>query len=135
MAKKGGFGVQLKITITATLTLIAQLEDTDFPEQEAVTTEVTTHDSTGGYAEFVKNGLFKLSKFTATVIWDKAAASHIGMLAALAATTPVIMTITTTDAEVISFSGFVVKVARDAKQSSALKTKIDIQPTGIPTIT
>lgn len=136
MAKLGGLGVQFKITITASLTLIAQAEDIEIPEQEAMTTEVTTHDSASGYAEFIKTGLFRLSKFNVTLIWDDSIASHTGVLAALAATASVTMTVTTpATAEVISFSGFVTKLGRESKKDNALRCKVEIQPTGVPTIT
>lgn len=136
MGKLGGFGVQLKITISAALTLIAQLKDVDFPEQVAKTVDVTTHDSASGYAEKIKTGLFELTPFTAMLIWDDSIASHTGVVAAFAATAPVAMTISTpSTAEIIAFSGFVTKLGRESKQDNALICKVEITPTGAPTIT
>jgi predicted secreted protein len=136
MAKSGGFGVQLKITISASLAVIAQLKDMDLPEQVAKTADVTTHDSTSGYAEKIKTGLFELTTFTATLVWDDSIVSHTGVVAAFSATTPVTMNIVTpSSAETIAFSGFVTKLGRESKQDGALMCKVEITPTGAPTIT
>ena len=136
MGKSGGFGVQLKITISAALATIVNLKDIDIPEQVAKTVDVTTHDSASGYAEKIKTGLFELTPFTATLVWDDSLASHTGVLAAFSATTAVTMTVTTPGtAEVISFNGFVTKLSRESKQDGALTCKVEITPTGAPTIT
>lgn len=136
MAKSGGYGVQLKITISASLTLIAQLKDIDIPEQVAKTVDVTTHDSSSGYAEKIKTGLKELTPFTATLVWDDSIASHTGVVAAFDATAPVTMNIITpSTAETIAFSGMVTKLSRESKQDGALMCKVEITPTGAPTIT
>lgn len=136
MAKSGGFGVLLKITISASLTTIAQLKDVDFPEQVAKTVDVTTHDSASGYVEKIKTGLFELTPFTATLVWDDSTVSHTGIIAAFSATTPVTMNIVTPNAgETIAFSGSVTKLSRESKQDGALMCKVEITPTGAPTIT
>lgn len=136
MAKSGGLGVQLKITISASLMLIAQMKDIEIPEQEAAVVDVTTHDSTSGYAEFIKSGLFKLGKAVATLVWDDSIASHTGIVAAFSATSPVAMTITTpATAEVLEFNGFVTRLGRESKIDGALMCKVEIQPTGALTIT
>lgn len=136
MAKSGGFGVQLKITISASLTTIAQLKDVTFPEQVAKTVDVTTHDSTSGYTERIKTGLFDLTPFEANLVWDDSIASHTGVVAAFSATAPVAMTITTPGTgEVIAFDGHITSLGRESKQDNALMCKVKIEPTGAPTIT
>jgi len=135
MAKKGGFGAKLKITISSTLTVVAQVEEVDFPEQEKDTVEVTTHDSTSGYSEYIATGLFKLGKMTCTLLWDDSNTTHAGVLTAFDSTSPLNMSVENTDAsEVIAFSGYVVKIGRESKMKDAYKAKIEIQPTGAPTI-
>lgn len=136
MGKTGGFGVLLKIMISASLTTIAQVQDVTFPAQKATTVDVTTHDSASGYVERIKTGLFELTPFEATLIWDDAIPSHTGVLAALSATTPVTMNLVTPDAqETIAFSGLVTELAREAKKDGALTCKVKIEPTGAPTLT
>ena len=136
MAKKGGFGVLLKITISASLTTIAQMKDVAFPEQVASTVDVTTHDSSSGYTERIKTGLRDLTPFEATLIWDDSIASHTGVVAAFDATDPVTMNIVTPGAEeTIAFSGMVTKLSRESKMDGALTCKVQITPTGAPTIT
>jgi predicted secreted protein len=136
MAKQGGFGAQLKITVASTLTVVAQVEEVDFPEQEKDLVDVTTHDSTNGYAEHMATGLFKLNKMSCVLIWDDANATHAAIQAAFASLVPMNMTVVSAGAtETIAFSGFVVKLGRESKMKDAYKCKVEIQPTGAPTIT
>ncbi len=136
MAKTSGYGAIFKVTISSVLTAIANVKEIGFPDQMAETADVTTHDSASGYAEWIKTGLLRLGAFDLTLVWDPAAVTHIALLAALASTTPLVMTLTPRSlGEVISFSGFITKVARTSSTTGAYEAVVSVQPTGIPTIT
>jgi hypothetical protein len=136
MAKTTGYGVVFKSTISSVLTAIAQVKEIDFPEQEADTVEVTTHDSTGGVAEYIKTGLLRNNKFSMTLVWSPAVATHVALQAAWASAASVAMTIASAGpTETLAFSGLVTKLGRVSSSKGAYECKVEIQPTGVVTIT
>ena len=132
----GGYGVLVKIDITATPTIISYLIDTEIPEFEKIMAEATPQNATSGYAVHVATGKRKLGEFKMTLGWDKDEATHAAVKTAFDSNSPVNFNIVTpgTD-ENIAFSAHVVKMGRVAEQEDFYKCEITVQPTGAPTIT
>lgn len=136
MAKSGGYGVKVKIMVTATMTAIASVDKAEFPKFSRGLKEITAHDSTGGWAEYISTGKRELSSFGVTLFWDKAAATHAAIITAFGAETPVNMSIEDPKGgEIIAFSAFIKQIDRISEQEGAYNAKVEIQPTGAPTIT
>lgn len=136
MATQGGFGLQIRISVSATLTAIVHIQEADMPEFEKVLAEVTAHDSAGGYAEYIATGKRKVNEFEMTLLWDKAAATHAAVLAAFNSDAPVNMSVSDPDgAETIAFAAHVYKMGRVSEQEEGYQCVVTIQPTGQPTIT
>ncbi len=113
------------------LTAVAKIKDINWPEQSAETADVTTHDSSGGNAEWIKTGLLRAGAFTGTLFWDPAAASHVALQAALASTAALAMSLTPRSAgEVLTFNGLVTKLGRATAVAGGYECSIEIQPTG-----
>ena len=135
MGTQGGFGVEIKIAVGGTLTAVAHVLETDYPEFEKILYERTGHDSPGGYAEHGASGKRKISDFKCKLEWDVEEATHAAMLAAFDSDDPVGMSIADPDGtEVISFDAHVYKVGRIAAQEEGYSCEVTIQPTGQPTI-
>ena len=49
MAKHPGYGVIVKISVSSTLTAIAQVKDFKYPDMKKKLADVTTHDSSDGW--------------------------------------------------------------------------------------
>ena len=136
MAKQGGFGVVCKITISNTLTAIANVEDVDFPEFEKFLAEVTNHGSTGGYAEHIATGVRAVNEFSMTLTWDTSDSTHAAIVTAFDSDEPVNMSIEDpAGVEVIAFAAHVRKLGRISKQRERYGCVVTIQPTGQPSIT
>jgi predicted secreted protein len=136
MTTQGGYGLVIKIEITATLTAIAHVLEADFPEFEKLIAEVTAHDSPSGYAEYISTGKRQMNEFTMTLLWDADVATHAAIVAAFNADPTVNMSIQDPDGiEVIAFAAHVVKIGRQAEQEEGYQAEVTIQPTGVPTIT
>jgi predicted secreted protein len=134
MAATGGFGCVLRIN-TGSLTAIVDVVELKWPEQERTVADITAHDSTSGWAEYIATGMRKMSEFTATVVWDDVVATHAALLTNLNASTAVGMDMRDPATnETISFSAFVTKIARSGEPDDAFKAEITFQPTGVPTI-
>src|SRR5512137_2058201 len=115
MARQGGFGVVLKIN-TGSLTAVAYVAEVDFPEQEKFLADATSHDSSGGYVEWIATGLRALNAFEATLNWDDTQATHAALLTNLGTEASVGFSIQDPDGqEIIAFSGHVTKIGRVAK--------------------
>jgi predicted secreted protein len=107
----------------------------EFPEFEKIVADVTAHDSTGGYAEYIATGKRQLNSFKVTLGWDSAAATHAAVKTAFAADTTSTIVAADPDAvESISFSAHITKLGRIVKQEEGYKCDVEIQPTGVPTI-
>jgi hypothetical protein len=133
---QGGYGLIVKISITAVLTAIAELLDGEIPEFEKYIAEMTSHSATGGYAVFVATGKRKMNEFKITLGWDSDDVTHAAILSAFDSNASVNMSVTSvgTD-EVIAFAAHVTKVGRISPQEDGYKCDVTIQPTGAPTIT
>lgn len=133
--RQGGFGAVIKIAVSSVLTAIVHVEDFEFPEFEKVVAEITGHDSPGGYAEYIASGKRKINSFSCTLVWDISETTHAAVLAAFDSDDSVNMSVEDPDSdEVIAFAAIVSKVGRVTEQEEGYKCKVEIQPTGVPTI-
>ena len=132
MSVQGGYGATLTIAGTA----IAHIMEYEFPEFEKILADVTAHDSTGGYAEYIASGKRQMNSFKVTLLWDAVSGTHGQLVDAYESDSTVAFVAADADSgEDIAFSGHVVKLGRVAKQEEGLTCEVEIQPTGIPTIT
>jgi len=135
MTAQGGFGVILKIDVSG-LTAVVGIVDVDFPEFEKILSESTSHDSTGGYAEYTATGKRKVNEFSCTLNWDTAQATHAAVVTAFDSDLPVNMSIEDPDGdEVIAFAAHIRTISRIGKQEDHYQAEVAIQPTGEPSIT
>ena len=136
MAKHPGFGVQVKINVSSTLTAIAQVKKFKYPDFEKKVVDVTTHDSTGGWAEWLASGKFEMSDAQLTLEWDKTLSTHAAIVTAFSSLAPVDMTFQDKDGtEIVAISAIITKMGRTSEQDGALECDVTIKPTGQPTIT
>ena len=135
MAMQGGMGVDLKIDVSSVLTVIAHLLDVDDLEFEKFLAEMTGHDATSGYAEYVDTGKKKVNPLVATIGWDDTEATHQEIITIFDGTAAVDMSIEDPGGtEVITFSAHIQKMGRVYKQEDGYKCKVTIQPTAAPSI-
>ena len=135
MAKQGGFGLQIKIDVSGAMTAVANVLESDFPEQERIVADATAHDSAGGYAEYVSTGLRQLNEFKLTLAWDDAETTHQAILSAYNSETPVDMSVADPNGnETIAFSAFITKIGRISEKKGVYQAEVTVQPTGAPTI-
>ena len=133
---QGGFGLQVRINISASQTAIAELIDGEIPEFEKFLAEMTPHSAAGGYATHVATGKRKMNEIKVTLGWDSDDATHAAILAAFDSDSAVSMSVVAPGAdETIAFSAHIFKVGRIAAQEDGYKCDVSIQPTGQPTIT
>lgn len=135
MTAQGSFGVDLKITVSTTLTTVVGLKDVSFPEQVAEVADVTAHDSTSGYREKIKTGVKELTPMTGTINWDTSETTHSTILTAFGSDDSVNMSIADPDAdESIAFAALITRVGRISPLSGGYEAQVEITPTGAPTI-
>jgi deoxyribodipyrimidine photolyase-like uncharacterized protein len=135
MATQGGYGLEVKIN-TGSLTAIAKMVDGDMPAQLKELAEVTAHDSTSGYREFIDTGIRELGEFQVTLLWDDTEATHAQILTSFNATAAVSMSVLDpAGQETIAFSAFIRQISRISKMADGYKANVMIRPTGAPTIT
>ena len=136
MAKQGGYGVKLKVTVSAALTVVAGVTDVEYPKFTREVDDITAHDSPSGFAEYLSTGLKMLGSFKASLVWDKANTTHAALTTAYNSGAALAMSIEDAGgAEIIAFSGIVKELGRVGKQKAAFTCDVVIQPTGAPTIT
>lgn len=134
---QGSFGIDLKITVSTTLTAIASMTDVAFPEQVAETADVTPHDAADGYRVKIMTGVKELTPFSCTVNWDSDDTTHAAMLTALGSNASVNMSIADPSGsdETIAFAALITRIGRIAPLSGGYQARVEITPTGKPTIT
>ena len=136
MAVDGGFGLVFKVDVAATPTTVPNVKDSSFPETEHVLDDITAHDSTGGYEEFIATGLIRTGEFEVDVVWDIAEATHAELQSIWAAGTSTPMSLATpASAETLSFSGLVKTIQRASPIDKALTSKVKIKVNGAITFT
>lgn len=133
--RQGGFGTQIKINITSTLTAIVYAQDIEFPEFEKILADITGHDAPGGYEEIIATGKRKMNAFNLKLTWDKSQVTHAAVLAAFDSDNAVGMSVEDPEGyEVISFDAHVAKLGRVAEQEEGFVCNVEVKPTGIPVI-
>lgn len=135
MSTQGGHGLVLKIN-TGSLTVVVNLMDSDFPEQEKYLAEATFHDSTSAYLEYISTGLRNLTEFVFKTAWDDTESTHAQVMTSFDADTTVGMSIEDPlGQEVIAFDAHIRKVGRISKSRELYQCDVTVQPSGGPTIT
>ena len=135
MPIQGGFGVVLSIDVGTVLTVLAKVVDTPYPEFEKILTEVTAHDSTGGYYEAIATGKRKLNEFPVKLTWDVALPTHAAVLTAFESDAAVSWSIADPDgSETISFEAHVRTMGKTSEQEGVFECEVIVHPTGEPTI-
>jgi len=135
MAKQGGFGLQIKIDVSGTMTAVAHVLDSDLPEQERIIADATGHDSANGHAEYLSTGLRQINEFKMTLAWDATESTHQAILAAYNSDSAVGMSVADpAGTETIAFNAFITKIGRVSEKKGVYKAEVTVQPTGAPTI-
>jgi len=121
---------------TGSLTSVANLLDTEFPEQEKILAEARYHNSSDGYMDWIATGLRQLNAFTMELGWDDTETTHAQILTSFGADTAVAMSIEDPlGQETIAFDAHIQKILRVGVQDDLFKAQVVVQPTGGPTIT
>lgn len=132
----GVFGLDWKITVSSVLTTVAKVEKVSFPEIGLVIDEITSHDSAGGWPEFLAVGLKEVSMLEVEVIWNPADATHAELLTLSGTGAENAMTLADSDdGETFAFNALVPSISRmmdDSKKGR--RAKIKIRTTGQITI-
>lgn len=132
MARQGGFGAILRISISSSLTAIAHIEEFEFPELEKLLVEVTGHDAPGGWAEHIPTGKKKANAFNCTLTWDRNNTTHQAVVAAFDSEDAVEMEAADPDEiEKIPFMAHLSKMGRITDQEGSYQCEVEIQPTGL----
>lgn len=97
--------------------------------------DVTSHDSSGGYKEFV-SGLLDQKEISIPIVWDGANATHAALLAALQASTQLGYKITgkETSPKTYSFNANIVSLDISWPVAGAQEATLVIKPTGAITV-
>lgn len=140
MAKYSAFGAVLKIGSTdvvgtATYTAIAQVSNISGPSMQMDTIDVTTHDSTDGFREFVE-GLVDPGEVTFDLVFDPDEATHDnasgGVLYELHQRTKKAFSLDFTDstATVVKFQAFVTSFEPSLSVDGAMTASLTLKLTG-----
>ena len=138
MAKYAAKGAILAVNTVAAPTVYATIpgvRDFNLPIGTADQIEVTSHDSSGGYKEFV-NGLIESAEISVPVVWDGAHAQHAALVAALQAGTVLGYKITGKEStpKTYSFQALVTSIDIQWPVAGAQEATLVIKPTGAITI-
>lgn len=97
--------------------------------------DVTSHDSSGGYKEFV-SGLMDTNEITVPIVWDGANATHAALVAALQAGTVLGYKITGREStpKTYSFSANITGLDISWPVTGAQEATLTLKPTGAITI-
>ena len=136
MSTSGGFGLQVKINISATLTAIVDLIEGEIPKFKKFIAEATPQNAAGGYVKRVATGKRSLESFKVTLGWDKTEATHEAITTAFDSNDPVNMSVISPSGdETIAFSAHIEEIGRVPGDEDYYKAEVMITPTGAPTIT
>jgi len=132
---QGGYGLDIKIDVGTVLTSLTLIMDGDYPALVKVLAESTTHDSTSGYAEHVATGKRTVEAFNCTLAWDTAEATHAAVVTAFDSDAAFSFSVADPDGdETLAFEAHVSRMKRESKQEDVYKCEVEIQPTGVVTI-
>jgi len=132
MAKFSAFGVQFR---RATV-VIAQVRSISGPGLSMDTIDVTSHDSTGAWREFVA-GLIDGGEFSLELIFDPDNTGHANLRTDLTSRTSNTYDIRFVDPtpQIWSFTGFVTAFAPEASADGDLVANVTVKTTGAITVT
>ena len=132
---QGAFGLALQIDVTDTPATFAKILDVDPISFMNYIVEATTHDSASGYYEAIATGKKRVEPLSVTLAWDSSQASHAAVVTAFDAGTATTFTFADPDGdETISVEIIVERMARGGTQDGLFTCKVDLHPTGAPTI-
>ncbi len=118
--------------ITLNAVPITQMQDISGPDLSLETEDITTHSSTGGWAE-VAGTLKRMGPVTFALVYIPGNAVHEALFTALAAKTLDAFTIRAPDNSGLDFSGLVVLLGDKYPVAGHLERSVTIQPSGVPT--
>lgn len=132
MAKYAAFGSILKRGATA----VAQVRSISGGSLSLDTVDVTTHDSAGGWREFVAT-LIDAGEVSVEIVFDPDNATHTSLRTDLVARTATTYSITFTDTTpaVWTFSAFVTAFEPSAAVDGELSATVTLKITGAVTVT
>lgn len=128
-----GMGLNVKISVSSTLTALAKVLKGGPPELERLVAEATPHIGSDGWAVYHSTGKRKMNSFPLTLEWDKSEATHMAILAAFTSEEPITMEVDSPDGQQkISFDMLVTKIKFISEQEETFNAEIEIQPSGKP---
>lgn len=138
MAKYAGKGAILAVATVAAptvFTTIPGVKDFGFSLGTPDQIDVTSHDSSGGYKEYVA-GLIETKEFSPEIVWDGAQAQHAALVAALQAGTVLNYKITGKEStpKTYAFAGLVTNIDYSWPLNGAQTATVTIKPTGAVTV-
>jgi predicted secreted protein len=141
MAKYAAFGTILRIGSTSGSggTAVANVTSIDGPELSLETIDVTTHDSTGGWRQFI-GGLLDAGEVPLELVFDPALGTHRnasgGLLHALINRTTTEFTLVLPSSPTVSwyFNALVTAFQVQAPIDDKLPANVTLKITGNPTI-
>lgn len=138
MAKYAAKGAILAVNTVAAPTVyttIPGVKDFNLPIGTADQIDVTSHDSSGGYKEFV-NGLMESAEISVPTVWDGSNAQHAALVAALQAGTVLGYKITGKEStpKTYTFQALVKSIDISWPVAGAQEATLVIKPTGAITI-
>jgi len=143
MAATGGFGVTFyvgnkELGQTPSYTAVANVENISPVGGEGVMDEITAHDSTGGWAEKVATGLFRMNDLELSLVHDLTLATHAnasgGLLYNWLNKILVAYKISLPDGMDWAFDAYISKYQVEAVKDKAMRSKLSLTITGQPTI-
>lgn len=137
MAKYAAKGAILAVATIAqptTFNTVPGVKDFSLPMGSADQIDVTTHDSAGGYREYV-SGFLDSKEISIPMVWDGSNAQHAALLAALGgAALPFKITGKESTPKVYTFSGLVKDIEISWPVQGAQEATLVIKPTGAITV-
>lgn len=140
MTKRAAFGSVLAWDAAGgtNYTDIAQVRTIKPPMVENEEIDVTTHDSTGGYREFIAAPLKDGGEVTLELVWDPAGATHdatTGLLSGAVSAAAASFELTFPNGTVWTFPGFVKAFEPgDLETDGEMTADVTIRVSGAPTL-
>lgn len=134
-AAKGAILAVNTVALPTTYTTIPGVKDFTLALGSPDQIEVTSHDSSGGYKEYV-SGLMESKEITVPIVWDGANAQHAALLAALQASTTLGYKITGKEAtpKTYTFNANITGLDISWEVHGAQEATLTLKPTGSITV-
>jgi len=136
MAKYAARGALLQYeSAEDTFTTIPGVKDFSVPLGDTELIDVTSHDSAGGYAEFVA-GIKDPSEFSVPIVWDGTNTAHAALVTAHGAGTAVTFMVTGKEsaAKTYTFDALVRNIEINWSIRGAQEATVTLKPTGAITV-